>query len=84
MTQNSLHFPVDMASFPVMDILSETHPVEAREPELPPPGTPLHVTAAPGVLEQDHVVVRESDDTDESYQSRCDLLASLLDYARNG
>jgi hypothetical protein len=30
---------------------------------------------------RDFVVVREPDETDEDYQSRCELLALLLDHA---
>jgi hypothetical protein len=52
-------------------------------PELAPAGTPLHIAVAPGVLDQTHTVIREPDDTDESYQRRCELLTVLLDYAAN-
>ena len=52
------------------------------EPELAPPGTPLHIAVAPGMLDRKQTVVREPGESDERYQSRCDLLAALLDYAR--
>jgi len=34
------------------------------------------------MLDRKQTVVRESGESDERYQSRCDLLAALLDYAR--
>ena len=49
--------------------------------ELAPAGTPLHIAVAPGLLGHEHVVIRDADDTDESYQSRCELVALMLDYA---
>jgi hypothetical protein len=51
-------------------------------PDLAPPGTPLHIAVAPGLLDRKQTVVREPGESDERYQSRCDLLAALLDYAR--
>jgi hypothetical protein len=50
--------------------------------DLAPPGTPLHIAVAPGLLDGKQTVVREPGESDERYQSRCDLLAALLDYAR--
>jgi hypothetical protein len=52
--------------------------------ELAPPSTPPHIAVAPGLLDHDHTVVREPGESDESYQSRCELLAILLDYAKQG
>jgi hypothetical protein len=52
--------------------------------ELAPPSTPPHIAVAPGLLDRDHTVVREPGETDESYQSRCELLAILLDHAKHG
>jgi hypothetical protein len=53
-----------------------------QQPDLAPAGTPLHIAVAPGMLEREQTVVREPGESDERYQSRCDLLAALLDYAR--
>jgi hypothetical protein len=50
--------------------------------DLAPAGTPLHIAVAPGVLDRKQTVVREPGESDERYQSRCDLLAALLEYAR--
>lgn len=50
--------------------------------ELPPPGPPLHIAVAPGLLDRKHTVVREPGESDERYQSRCELLAALLDHAK--
>jgi hypothetical protein len=50
-------------------------------PDLAPPGTPLQIAVAPGVLDQTLSVIREPDDTDESYRRQCELLTVLLDYA---
>ena len=52
------------------------------KPELAALGTPLHIAVAPGFLDQKHTVIREPGEGDERYQSRCDLLAASLDYAK--
>jgi len=52
------------------------------EPELAPPGTPLHVAVAPGLLDHKHVVIRDDDDTDEDYEAKQQLLDALLTYAQ--
>ena len=54
------------------------------EPELAPPGTPLHIAAAPGMLDAEHTVDREPGESDERYRSRCEMVAALLEYARRG
>jgi hypothetical protein len=51
---------------------------------LAPPGAPLHIAVAPGLLDQEHTVIREPGESDENYRSRCELLAALLDYAKQG
>lgn len=53
-------------------------------PELAAPGAPSHIAVAPGLLDHEHTVIREPGESDERYQSRCDLLAALLDYAKRG
>jgi len=53
------------------------------EPELAPPCTPLHIAVAPGLLGCEHGVVREPDESEESYQSRCEPSGALTTYARN-
>ena len=66
--------------------MNEIRPPRARRrkqhPELAPAGTPPHIAVAPGLLDREHTVVREPGESDERYRSRCDLLAALLDYAR--
>ena len=56
----------------------------APHSELAPFAAPLHVAVAPGLLDVEHTVIREPGESDERYQSRCDLVAALLDYARRG
>lgn len=58
-----------------------SHPAP-HHPELAPFGSPPHLTIAPGLLDQEHTVVREPGESDERYQSRCELLAILLDFAK--
>ena len=65
-----------------MDDTPRIAPEAPAEPGLSPPGTPLHIAVAPGLLEQNHVVTREPGESDERYQSRCELFAALLDYAK--
>jgi hypothetical protein len=66
--------------------MNEIRPARRRrtgtKPELAPSGTPLHVAVAPGLLDEKHTVIREPGESDERYQSRCDLLAALLDYTK--
>ena len=50
--------------------------------ELAPPGTPVHVAVEPSLLNQDHVVIRADDDTDEDYQAKQHLLAAALAIVR--
>ena len=64
------------------EIRSPRRPRVETPPDLAPSGTPLHITAAPGVLDRKQTGVREPGESDARYQSRCDLLAALLDYAR--
>lgn len=52
------------------------------EADLAPPGTPPHVAVAPGLLDQQHVVVRADDDTDEDYEAKQQLLDAVLAFAR--
>jgi putative lipase involved disintegration of autophagic bodies len=66
------------------EIRSPRRPRVKAPPDLAPAGTPLHIAVAPGLLDHEHVVIHEDDDTDETYQSRCDMVAALLDYARKG
>jgi hypothetical protein len=47
-----------------------------------PPSAPLHIAVAPGLLDRKQTVVREPGESGKRYQSRCDLLTALLDYAR--
>jgi hypothetical protein len=54
------------------------------EADLAPPGTPPHVAVAPGLLDQQHVVIRADDDTDEDYEAKQQLLDAVLAFARRG
>ncbi len=51
--------------------------------ELAPPDAPLHIAVAPSVLDREHTVIREPNESDESYRSRCELLARLTSYAKS-
>jgi hypothetical protein len=51
-------------------------------PDLAPPGTPLHVAVAPGLLDHAHVVIRDDDDTDEDHEAKQHLLDAMLAYAK--
>jgi hypothetical protein len=43
---------------------------------------PLHIAVVPGLLDKQLEVTREPGESDARYRSRCDLLAALLDYAK--
>jgi hypothetical protein len=62
---------------------SGARPYKRQNPPKPI-DTLSHVAAAPGLLDLDHSVIREPDDTDADYESRCRLLAAALDRARKG
>ena len=82
----SLEVEAESAYLGCMDIVAHDtlgSPVE-QDLELAPFGAPLHIAVAPGSLDHDHTVVREPDEDDERYQSRCELLAALLAYAKQG
>lgn len=49
--------------------------------ELAPAGTSPHVAVAPGVLAQEHVVIRSEDDSDEDYELRSRVFAAALAFA---
>jgi hypothetical protein len=63
---------------------TESMPVAevTAQDELAPPGSPPTVVVAPGLLQGEHVVIREEDDTDEDYETRSRLLAAVLSAAR--
>jgi hypothetical protein len=50
--------------------------------ELAPRDAPLNVAVAPGVLDRQHTVIREPNESDESYRFRCELLARLTSYVK--
>ena len=66
------------------EIRPTSPPPHEAQTGLAPPGTPTHVAAAPGVLDQGHVVIRAADDTDEDHEARTRLLAAALAFARKG
>jgi hypothetical protein len=74
--------------YPTEAAMNELHPTSPQpsdaEPEPAPPGTPPHIAVAPGLLDHQHTVIREPGENDESYQSRCELLAVLLDFVQPG
>jgi hypothetical protein len=43
-----------------------------------------HVAVAPGLLDAEHTVIRQADDTDAEYDNRRRLLEVALDFARKG
>jgi len=43
-----------------------------------------HVAIAPSLLDAEHTVIRQADDTDADYDSRSRLLRAALDFARKG
>jgi len=62
-------------------------PLPVEEPRPDPSSAEFRPTVivAPELRgRQDFVVIREPDETDEDYQSRCELVALLLDYAEKG
>ena len=66
-----------------MDEIQPTlpEPLTAEE-ELAPAATPLSLIVAPGLLDQEHIPIREDGDTDEDFESSNRLLAALLAFAR--
>jgi hypothetical protein len=66
-----------------MDTKAVPKPDLPEEQELAPQGTPPHIAVALGLLDQEHAVIREPGESDESYQSRCELLRALIDHAKN-
>jgi hypothetical protein len=58
--------------------------LDDTETELAPPGTPISLAVAPGLLDREHVVIHEDDDTDEDFEASKRLLAAVLDFARKG
>jgi hypothetical protein len=70
--------------FAVMNTTTRPKRTVRQHPELAPPGSPPHIAVAPGLLDQDPVVTREDDETDEDYEARCRLSAAVLRLARQG
>ena len=68
--------------------MNEIRPIPPQlldaEPELATFDAPLHIAVPPGLLDLEHTVDREPGESDERYQSRCDLWAAVLDYAKRG
>jgi len=61
-----------------------TNPAQSEDLQLEPDAPdarPVLIVAPDVVGGRDFVVIRELDDTDMDYQSRCDLLELLLDHA---
>ncbi len=54
-----------------------------RKPELEPPGTPPHVAVACRLRDQQPVVIRAENDTNEDYEARSRLLAAALAFPAN-
>jgi hypothetical protein len=68
-----------------MDDIRPTSPEPpTAEEELAPPGAPVSLAVAPGLLDQEFVAIREEDDTDEDFESSKRLLAAVLAFARKG
>jgi hypothetical protein len=56
----------------------------SKPPELAAPDAPPHVAVAPGLLDEQHVVARVDDDTDDDHADRQRLLDAALAFARQG
>lgn len=63
-----------------MDTKVKNQPVAQ---ELAPADAPLHIAVAPSVLDRQHTVIHEPNESDESYRSHCELLAHLTSYVKN-
>ncbi len=79
-----MHFACPGPILPVMNTKIRSRRSTQPHRELAPAGTPPHIAVAPGLLDQEHTVVREPGESDERYQSRCELLTVLLDFAKKG
>jgi hypothetical protein len=79
-----LQSPIRKPIFGDMDTVTRPDAPADSQPELAPFGAALHIAVAPGLLDQEHTVEREPGESDEHYQSRCNLVAALLDYAKQG
>jgi hypothetical protein len=79
-----LHFTAHRPILPVMKTKTRPSPRTHQHPELAPPGSPPHIAVASDLLDQEHIVAREDDDTDEDYEARCRLSAAVLRFARHG
>ncbi len=71
--------PMDMTTKPVRNAPVSTGPEFAL-----PAARPTVIVAPELRGRRDFVVVREPDETDAEYQSRCDLFAVLLDHVEKG
>jgi hypothetical protein len=67
-----------------MDTVTRPDAPADSQPELAAYGAALHIAVALGLLGHEHTVERKSGESDKRYQSRCDLLAALLGYAKRG
>jgi hypothetical protein len=77
-----LAFPGVSADSSGMDTTTSPDLPAGEQPELDLSDTWLVVIVAPEVRSRrDFTVIREPDDTDEDYQSRCELVTLLLDHA---
>lgn len=73
------------AELGAMNKVGPPRPRRAKpRPELAPPGTPVSLIVAPGLLTREHGAIREDDDTDEDFEASKRLLAAVLDFARKG
>ena len=79
-----LAFAGTKSDFSGIDTNAHASVPEDTQPELTPFDAPLHIAIAPSLLDVEHTVDREPGESDERYQSRCDMVAALLDYARKG
>ena len=70
---------------PTMNEIRPPLPAKAHQPEPGFAGPRPTVIVAPELRgRHDFQVVREPDETDEGYRSRCELVALLLDHTRKG
>jgi Arc/MetJ-type ribon-helix-helix transcriptional regulator len=77
-----LQLPVPRPILPTMKTETKPRRQASSQPRSAPSDTPAHVAVAPGLLDHEHVVVRDEEDTDADYEARRRLLDLALRVAR--
>jgi hypothetical protein len=55
-----------------------------KQPECAPGGAAVALTVASGLIDHEHVGIREDDETDEDFEASKRKLTAVLDFARKG